>query len=104
VKVVGMSPLTFAPGVKNELGTEKLFKSMLGRVYTVRGFGRLRRTSTEAVKYCLGRARISETSRMEIKQAQTQMRTAEICVHIPDILSNPSACYAYTIPASTPRI
>ena len=40
VKVVGMSPVTFAPGVKDELGTEKLFKSMLGRVYTVRGFDR----------------------------------------------------------------
>jgi len=24
VKVVGMSPVTFAPGVKDELGTEKL--------------------------------------------------------------------------------
>jgi hypothetical protein len=31
VKVVGMSPVTFPPGVKDELGTEKLFKSMLGR-------------------------------------------------------------------------
>lgn len=38
VKVVGMSPVTFAPGVKDEMGTEKLFKSMLGKVYTVRGF------------------------------------------------------------------
>jgi len=38
VKVVGMSPVKFAPGVKDELGTEKLFKSMLGKVYTVRGF------------------------------------------------------------------
>lgn len=38
VKVVGMSPVKFAPGVKDELGTEKLFKSMIGRVYTVRGF------------------------------------------------------------------
>jgi hypothetical protein len=38
VKVVGMSQVTFAPGVKDELGTEKLFKSMLGKVYTVRGF------------------------------------------------------------------
>jgi hypothetical protein len=37
VKVVGMSPLTFPPGVKDELGTENLFKSMLGKVYTVRG-------------------------------------------------------------------
>jgi NAD(P)-dependent dehydrogenase (short-subunit alcohol dehydrogenase family) len=36
VKVVGMSPVIFAPGVKDELGTEKLFKSMLGKVYTVR--------------------------------------------------------------------
>lgn len=36
VKVVGMSPVTFPPGVKDELGTEKLFKSMLGKVYTVR--------------------------------------------------------------------
>jgi len=40
VKVVGMSPVTFALGVKDELGTEKLFKSMLGKVYTVRGFDR----------------------------------------------------------------
>jgi hypothetical protein len=40
VKVVGMSPVTFPPGVKDELGTEKLFKSMLGKVYTVRGFDR----------------------------------------------------------------
>jgi hypothetical protein len=40
VKVVGMSRVTYAPGVKDELGTEKLFKSMLGKVYTVRGFDR----------------------------------------------------------------
>ena len=38
VKVVGMSPVTFPPGVKDELETEKLFKSMLGKAYTVRGF------------------------------------------------------------------
>jgi hypothetical protein len=38
VKVVGMSKVTYPPGVKDELGTEKLFKSMIGRVYTVRGF------------------------------------------------------------------
>jgi len=38
VRVTGMSPVTFAPGVKDKLGTEKLFKSMLGKVYTVRGF------------------------------------------------------------------
>jgi hypothetical protein len=40
LKVVGMSPVTFALGVKDELGTEKLFKRMLGKVYTVRGFDR----------------------------------------------------------------
>ena len=40
VKVVGMSPVTYPPGMKDELGTEKLFKSMLGKVYTVRGFDR----------------------------------------------------------------
>ena len=33
-----MSPVKFAPGIKDELGTEKLFRSMLGKVYTVRGF------------------------------------------------------------------
>jgi hypothetical protein len=40
VRVVGMSPVKFAPGVKDGLGTEKLFKGMLGKVYTVRGFDR----------------------------------------------------------------
>ena len=40
VKLVGMPPLTFAPGVKDELGTKKLFKSMLGKVYTIQGFDR----------------------------------------------------------------
>jgi len=40
VKVVGMSPVKYAPGVKDELCTEKLFKSVLGKVYTVRGFDR----------------------------------------------------------------
>jgi len=32
VKVIGMSPVTFPPGVKDEMGTEKLFKSMLTHV------------------------------------------------------------------------
>jgi hypothetical protein len=40
VKVVGMSPVTLPPGMKDEPGTEKLFKSMLGKVYTVQGFDR----------------------------------------------------------------
>ena len=30
--------MTYPPGVKDELGTEKLFKGLIGRVYTVRGF------------------------------------------------------------------
>jgi hypothetical protein len=50
VKVVGMSPVKFAPSIEDELGTGKLFKSMLGKVYTVRGFDKygnveLKRTS-----------------------------------------------------------
>jgi hypothetical protein len=38
VKVIGIPPMSFAPGVKDDLGTERLFKSMLGKIYTVRGF------------------------------------------------------------------
>ena len=38
VVVIGLPSVTFAPGVKDELGTEKLFKSMFGKVYTVKGF------------------------------------------------------------------
>ena len=38
VKVIGMRPVTYPPGMKDELGTEELFKSMIGRVYTVKGF------------------------------------------------------------------
>ena len=43
VKGMGMSKITFAPGVKDEightkLGTEDLFKSMIGKGYTVKGF------------------------------------------------------------------
>jgi len=38
VRVVVIPKTASAPGVKDELGTEKLFKGMLGRVYTVRGF------------------------------------------------------------------
>jgi hypothetical protein len=37
VVVIGLSSVTYAPGIKDELGTEKLFESMLGKVYTVRG-------------------------------------------------------------------
>jgi hypothetical protein len=38
VKVIGYSPAFYPPGIKDELGTEKLFKSMVGRIYTIRGF------------------------------------------------------------------
>jgi hypothetical protein len=39
--VIGVPPITFPPGIKDELGTKKLFKSMVGKVYTVRGFNEL---------------------------------------------------------------
>jgi len=38
VVVIGLSTATYPPGVRDELGTEKLSKKMLGKVYTVRGF------------------------------------------------------------------
>jgi hypothetical protein len=41
VAVIGVPPITFGRGVKDELGTMKLFKSMVGKVYTVRGFDKL---------------------------------------------------------------
>jgi hypothetical protein len=41
VRVVGIPKMTFPPGVKDDLGTEKLFKSMLGKVHTVRGFDKI---------------------------------------------------------------
>jgi len=37
VTVTGMRKVTYPPGMKDELGTEKLFRRMLGKVYTVRG-------------------------------------------------------------------
>jgi hypothetical protein len=38
VMVAGMSPLKFSRGIKDEMGTNKLLRGMLGKVYTVRGF------------------------------------------------------------------
>jgi hypothetical protein len=38
VTVVGRPTLKYAADVKDELGTEKLFRNMLGKVYTVMGF------------------------------------------------------------------
>ncbi len=40
VRVTGYRPATYAPGVVDELGTEALFRHMVGRRYTVRGFDR----------------------------------------------------------------
>jgi len=41
VTVNGIQPITFPPGVSDELGTVKLFRSMIGKVYTVQGFNKL---------------------------------------------------------------
>ena len=38
VRMNRLPVITFAPGVKDELGTAKLFRYMLGKVYTVRGY------------------------------------------------------------------
>ena len=40
VEVIGVPSITFPPGARDEMGTKKLFKSMVGKVYTVRGFGK----------------------------------------------------------------
>lgn len=38
IKVIRYAPSTYAAGVKDELGTEKLFRRIVGRVYTIKGF------------------------------------------------------------------
>jgi hypothetical protein len=38
VTVIGLPTIPYAPRLKNKLGTEKLFRSMLRKVYTVMGF------------------------------------------------------------------
>ena len=38
IRVTGYRPGKYAPGVVDDLGSEELFKSMVGRCYTVRGF------------------------------------------------------------------
>ena len=38
IRVIGYRPGTYPPGVKDELGTEKLFKSLVGRRYKIKGF------------------------------------------------------------------
>jgi hypothetical protein len=38
IRVIGYRAGKYSPGVVDEMGTEKLFKSMVGRRYTIRGF------------------------------------------------------------------
>ena len=38
IRVTGYRPGKYGPGVVDELGTEELFKSLVGRRYTIRGF------------------------------------------------------------------
>jgi hypothetical protein len=41
VRVVAYTPGKYAPGVKDELGTERLFKSLVGRTFRVFGKNRV---------------------------------------------------------------
>ena len=38
IRVTGYRPAKYPPGVVDDMGTEDLFKSMVGRRYTLRGF------------------------------------------------------------------
>ena len=38
IKVIKYRPGKYAPGVKDDIGTEDLFKSMVGKRYRLRGF------------------------------------------------------------------
>lgn len=38
IRVVGYRPGVYPSGVEDEMGTEALFKSLVGRRYTIRGF------------------------------------------------------------------
>lgn len=38
IRVIGYRPGVYPPGVEDEMGTEELFKSLVGRRYTIRGF------------------------------------------------------------------
>jgi len=38
IRVVAYRPGKYPPGVVDEMGTEELFKSMVGRRYTIKGF------------------------------------------------------------------
>ena len=38
IRVTEYKPCTYAPGIVDDMGTEELFKSLVGRRYTIRGF------------------------------------------------------------------
>jgi len=38
IRVIGYRPGVYRPGVEDDMGTEDLFKSLVGRRYTIRGF------------------------------------------------------------------
>ena len=38
IRVIGYRPVKYAPGVTDEMGTEELFKSLVGHSYKVKGF------------------------------------------------------------------
>lgn len=37
IRVIGYRPGKYAPGVVDDMGTERLFKSLVGRRYTIKG-------------------------------------------------------------------
>ena len=38
IRVIGYRPGKYPPGYVDDMGTEELFKSLVGRRYTIRGF------------------------------------------------------------------
>jgi len=38
IRVIGYRPGVYPPGYVDDMGTEELFKSLVGRRYTIRGF------------------------------------------------------------------
>ena len=38
IRVIGYRPAKYAPGVTDEMGTEELFKSLVGHSYKIKGF------------------------------------------------------------------
>jgi len=38
IRVTGYRPVKYPPGIVDDIGTEDLFKSLVGRRYTVKGF------------------------------------------------------------------